>query len=306
MTIHQLRLFVAIAERGNITAASYDVHISQPAVSRQIKLLEEECGYKLYTTNSRGIELTPAGKRFLERARILLLEFDRLKTLNAAAISGKNEILSIGGSHTPSASFLPSLIANFRKTYPKVHIVVRTASCENIERMVVDSEIDIGFMNLPYHSPLLAYEPLYEHQLVAICSKKHPLAQKRYLNIDAIAATPLIVKTGMTSCAEFVRYLDQYGASLNVILECDDPQVIVAAVKTGVGLGILYRDVIENEIRAGGLKILRINKLDIKGRTFVAYKKDRKSSGPAGAFLDAIRKSLEEIGEDGYFPLRQI
>jgi len=277
MTLHQLRLFATVAEYRSVTKASYVLHIGQPAVSRQLKLLEEECGVKLYRVNGRGIELTREGQLFLEEMRPCLDQFEKLKIFKQR-LNSEQESLSIGASYTPSASFLPSLLSIFQNTHPGVQLILRTSTSHAVERMVLNSEVEAAFISAPSFLPTLTYEPFYEDEMVVFASKKHRLTQRDQLSIEELAEAPLIIKRGPHCLAEFYRCLSQQGLKPNIIMECELPQIVTAAVRNCMGLGMLHRQELKSELSEGKIRVIKISKLRLKGVLFAVFNKSKAMS----------------------------
>ena len=294
MTLHQLRIFEAVVRHLNLTRAAAELHISQPSVFQQVKLLGEEYGVKLYRKIGRGIELTDDGRSFLSNARPILFHVEKLKRNFTSNLNdSKTGNLTIGGSFGPSASFLPLLSAHFRKTHPQVHVTLLTNLSPVIEKLVLNSEVDIALITNPSHSPSLIYEPCRKETLVTFVSVKHPLAKRRELNLAELARAPLIVRKGKAdvgSTWEILKQLEERGLKLNIIMDCELPEGVKAAVKTGMGLGILYRDIVEPDIRAGDLKIINVPELKMRVDSFITYHKNKSLSPNAQDFLSLLRK----------------
>ena len=298
MTLHQLRLFAAVGEYRNVTKASYHLHISQPAVSRQLKLLEEECGVKLYGVNGRGIELTNDGKLFFDEVKPFLYQFEKLKIFKRR-VNPTHETLTIGASTTPSASFLPSLLSHFKHGHPGVQTVLRTSTSHTVERMILNSEVEAGFVAAPSFLPTLAYEPFYEDELVVFISSKHRLARREQLSIEELAAAPLIIKRGPQCHAEFFSCLSRLGLKPNIVMECEFPQIVLAAVRTCMGLGMLYRQVLKSELSDGSFKLMKISKLKLKGTVYAVFNKSKPLSRHVSDLFDlaSVRTNEEQHPE---------
>lgn len=177
MTLHQLRLFLAVSKHLNVTQASQELHISQPAVSRQLRQLEDACGGKLYTVGPRGIELTANGRLLLSGAEQIISQVEKVKS----ALSGGREsvVLRVGECGSFVLSSLPLLWASFRKLHPATQIAIRSAGSRAIERMVLGAEIEVAAVTSRSFHPLLRYENLRSEKLVFFTSNKHPLAKKK-------------------------------------------------------------------------------------------------------------------------------
>jgi len=297
VTLHQLRLFVAVSKYQNITTASRNLYISQPAVSRQLKLLAEECRVRLYRIHGRGIELTTAGRSLLNNVTPLLDSFAELERFGTETRGSKNGVLTIGGSHTPSAFLLPSLVAVFKKTHPKVHIVLRCASSRDVEKMVLNSEVDLGFIIAPSRFPDLFYKTCRKDEFAVFASVKHPLAvnPKRFLSLDELALFPLVVKRGQICQEPFLKCFRDRDLSPNIAVECESPQMVATAVKTCAGLGILIRDVVEAELKDGSLKIIKANHFKVQANTFTVYRRKTLLLDNAFDFLRLVTEQVRKL-----------
>lgn len=160
MTLNRFRLFTAVARHLNVTKTSEELHVSQSSISQHLKLLQKEYGVKLYSKVAQGIELTQAGRIFLNNARAILMQIEDLKkNLSAGLPETQARSLTVGGSYAPSASFLPSLLAVFKKSHPLVQLTLRTSSSHAIERMVLESEAEIALITKTPRSPHITMEP---------------------------------------------------------------------------------------------------------------------------------------------------
>ncbi len=293
MTLHQLRIFAAVAKHLNVTRASEELYITQPSVSYQLKLLETECRAKLYNKLSRGIELTERGQLFLRDVEPILLRVERVKEqFRRDVVDGKARSLTIGGSHGPSASFLPMVSALFNETHPQVQLTLRTDSSRAIEQLVLSSEVDIALVVNPSHSAQHGVERCRQEELVVFASIKHPLAKRRELTLAELAQAPLIIMRGKAAeekAGEILRQLERQGFKPNIAMQCESPEALKATVKTGMGLGILYRDIVEPYVKTGELKIIKVPELKMKVDTFIIYRKEDSLSPDTQDFLTLLR-----------------
>lgn len=298
MTLHQLKIFAAVAKHLNVTKASKELHISQPSVSQQLKLLEEEGGVKLYKNTGRGVELTEKGRLFLSDAESILFRVERLKEKFSTGLNDERVgFLTIGGSHSQSVFFLPQLMAVFKKTHPQIQISLRTDFSCVIERLALDSKVEIAVITNPSYSPFLTYEPYRQGRVVTFASVKHALAKKELLTLADLAQAPLIIRAGrvreMSRVEELLLKLGKrQGFKPNIVMRCESPIAIKNAVKTGLGLGILYEgDAMGPDIKGGELTTLKVPQLRIHFTRFIIYHKEKPLSSPAQEFLALLRHS---------------
>jgi DNA-binding transcriptional LysR family regulator len=289
LTLHQLKIFSSIAKFLNVTKASAELHISQPSVSQQAKLLQDEYGAKLYAKNGRGIRLTEEGRAFLRDIDPILSQVEKLNSKFGAKSTGRiSGSLNIAGSHSPSVSFLPMLSTIFKETHPQVVITLRTDTSRGVERLVLNGEAEIGVITNASNNPSLIVEPLGQEKLVVFASTRHAWAKKEKLTLAELAETPLVIKKGKEGedrVWKVIRHLKEQGYKPNIVMYCESPEAAKAAVRNGIGLGILFREIVEPDIRRGDLKIIEVSELKMTTDTYVIYHRSRSFSPHAQDFL---------------------
>ncbi len=146
MTLHQFELFISTAKRLNVTQVSRELHISQSSISRELKRLQEEYGVKFFKRTGRGLELTKNGQSFLKDVDSILTQVAGLKTKYSGnkTASLHKDYLSVGGSYGPSATILPSVMAQFRRANPEIHLSIKTRPGREIIELVLQSHVDLA------------------------------------------------------------------------------------------------------------------------------------------------------------------
>lgn len=295
MTLDRFMAFAAVAKHRNVTRASEELHISQPAVTKQLKLLEENYNTKLFRRGGRGIQLTETGRIFLRDVRAILKRYEKLRgKFTAVPSTTKSEILSLGGSYSPSVHLLPSLLAHFKRTHPYVQFNLRTADRLAIERLILSSEVDIALINNAPTNPGLVLEPYRPEPLAAFVSPNHPLARSQKLTLQELERVPLmIVKAwrGTSTTERFLRAMKKTGLNPNIAMRCDSPAAVKEVVSRKMGMGILFKETIEPEVRKGEFKIVKLPVKNFEGKSFIVYRKDRPLSTSAKDFLNLLRRS---------------
>ncbi|MFM8481402.1 MAG: LysR substrate-binding domain-containing protein [Gammaproteobacteria bacterium] len=243
MKLAQLRYLVAIVESGfSISAAAEKLHISQPGVSRQPKVLEDELGLELFVRDGRVLtRLTPAGHRVFERAQRVLRETQAIRTMSVDARDPERGSLSIATTHTQARYVLPSVIDSFRKRYPKVKLHLQQGTSEQIAEMLTAGQVDIaistGARELLAHCILL---PCYEWHRRVIVPKQHPLARSKTLTLAKLAPHPLVTYVfNMTGPASLPDAFAAAGLEPDIALTARDADVIKTYVRLGLGVGIV-------------------------------------------------------------------
>jgi DNA-binding transcriptional LysR family regulator len=178
MTLHQLRIFECVVRHLSVTKASMELHLTQPSVSQQLKLLEEEFGRKFFVRLNQGMELTSEGKEFFNAILPLLAQADNLeKRFKTTGNTNDRGLLIVGGSRNVSGEILPKLLMAFKERHPSAQFVLETDHSPAIEKRLVASEFDIGLITNPSYRTEIIYEPYEEMELVAFCLSTNPLAR---------------------------------------------------------------------------------------------------------------------------------
>jgi len=291
MTLHQLKIFDAVAEHLNITKASREVRISQPSVSKQLRLLERECGSKFYVKNGRGIRLTEEGRLFQVAVKPIVEQTEKLKrTFVNRVAEARAEGLIVGSTPSPAGFFLPAVLKSFVQRHPTVHPTLRTGYPQAIEEMVLNGEVEIALTTtLPDHSEIVA-EPIHAEDIVAVVSAKHPLATKRRLNQAELLQAPFV----MTTRGRIAQEIEKMGLKLNIVIWCESVELKKAAVQAGLGVGLFYRGSAESGLREGYFKAIEIPRLkEIKITCFVIYRNGIRLSPNRRDLLTLLRQRLK-------------
>ena len=243
MKLHQLRYLAAVAQSGlNITAAAQKLHTSQPGVSKQIKLLEDELGFQIFVREGRNLtRITPAGQQVIDRALRILQEAQSIRDLSTELRDEGRGSLSIGTTHTQARYVLPDVIRQFRARYPNVRLNLHQGTSEQIAEMVAHDRIDCaiatGSDNLYSDLTLM---PCYRWHRTVIVLRDHPLANGGRLSLRALAAYPLITYTfSFTGPSSLYDAFAKAGLTPNIAITARDADVIQTYVRLGLGVGIV-------------------------------------------------------------------
>jgi DNA-binding transcriptional LysR family regulator len=287
VTLHQLRIFGAVAKHLNVTKAAYEVRISQPTVSKQLRLLQDEFRAKFYLRVGQGIELTEEGRQFWQAVQPILKGIDRLRE-TFPGTAKETQFLIVGGTQSPSSSLIPEALQAFKLTHPDVQPILRTGNSPTLERMVLNSEVELALITKPSHNPRIAADPFYSEPIVAVVSAKHPLAKKEKLNQEELVKAPFIVRTGGT----IAKRLAEIGIKLNPVITCSSAEAVKSAVQSAVGIGLFFRHSVEPGLRQGYLRSIKIPGLkEIHVRFYTISHKGTPLSAYAKHFLGLLRQA---------------
>jgi len=253
--IRQLRAFVAIAESGTFTAGALRVHVTQAAISMQIRQLENEIGAKVFVRAPRHVILTEAGEQLLRRARHILREHDAALDEIAELAGAERGRLRIGSaSAMVLTDQLPGVLKELRKQHPAADIAVTSGTSEVLVDQILAGEVDVAFVSLPVDVRGIKTERLSEDQLVAIASPRHKLAKQRTISAYTLAGERLILgERGGNTRRLIDQFFAQAGVTLRVAMELSRQQAIKRMVEEDMGVGIVPLQSVKEEVEKGKL-----------------------------------------------------
>ncbi len=245
MKFQQLRYLVAVHENGlNITAAARQLHTSQPGVSRQLKMLEEELGFQLFEREGRALtRTTAAGEEIISRASSILREMQNIRRTSAELRKADGGTLSIATTHTQARYVLPQVIRAFRLKYPKVRLHLHQGTSEQIAEMVARDRVDFAIATGSEELfPHLVRLPVYRWHRAVVVPRGHPLASAGKLTLKKLAEYPIVTYVfSFSGRSSLPALFETAGLSLDVALTARDSDVIKTYVRIGLGVGILAR-----------------------------------------------------------------
>ncbi len=257
MPDRRLQVFHAVAKQGSFTKAADVLFMTQPAVTFQIKQLEEHLNTRLFERGHGRISLTPAGELAFDYAeRILSLgaELDTRVREMTERLSGP---LLIGASMTIAEFLLPRVLGEFKAAHPSVHAKLTVANSETIESRVAAHTLDVGLIEAPSDHPALVVDRCCDDELQVVVAAGHPLSRQHSIAPTALLGHPYISREAGSGTRDFIDlYFARAGidsSSLATDMELGSPEAIKGVVETGVGYAILSRAAVQKEIRLGTL-----------------------------------------------------
>ena len=295
MADRRLQVFHAVAKHLSFTRAAETLFMTQPAVTSQVKQLEEHLNTRLFDRAQGRIALTPAGQvafEYAERILGLSQELDRrMKELSGQA-SGP---LLIGASMTIGEYVLPQLIGKFKARFPAVVPTLFVGNSEAVQDRVAERSLDLGFIEGDSHRPSLHSEVCCEDELQVVCAPLHPLAGASVALPATLAQYPYINReSGSGTRAVIDHYLqkaDVSPESLNVVVELGSPEAIKGVVATGMGFAIMSRVIVEKELQLGQLVQIALRPRLLRNFS-VVYAKERFHSRLVAGFLAFAKDQL--------------
>lgn len=295
MKLQQLKYVEAIARSGlSISVAADVLHTSQPGVSKQLQLFEEELGLKIFERHGkRLISLTPIGKKVVEIAEQILLDVENIKQLAADNDNDQTGTLSIGTTHTQARYALPKAIKSFSQQHPKVHLNMVQGTPTDVAEMAATGKIDIAVATegLDQFSAL-AVLPCYQWNRSIVVPPKHPLVNEPELTLTAISQYPLLTYAmGFTGRAQQDQAFLEKGLSPNVIFTATDADVIKTYVELELGVGIIASMAFDT-IKDSPLVQLNADHLFLPSITHLGIRRGRYLRAYTYDFIELLAPSL--------------
>ena len=284
VTLRQMRVFTTVARHLSFTRAARELHLTQPAVSQQIKLLEAEVGMPLFEQIGRKVQLAPAGTELLRYAH-QTIELLREAAESLAAMRGlKRGVLQLGAVST-AKYFAPSLLSAFTPAYPEVTIKFAVGNREEVIKHLAGNEIDLAIMGRPPRELDTDAAAFAKHPLVIIASPSHPLAGKRKIPLRQLAGEQFLIREeGSGTRASMEHVFRERRIPFRVSMEVSSNETIKQAVMAGMGISFLSAHTVGLELAAGKLAILDVAGLPIMRDWYVIHLREKRLSPIAGAF----------------------
>ncbi len=289
MNLHHLAIFHAVAETGSISACAERMHISQPAISRQLKEFEQRIGVVLFERLPRGMRLTQPGEVLRDYAARL---FAIARTAEAAVqelSDARQGHLSIGASNTVGTYILPGVLARFRRSYPDVGISMFVGNTEQVSQGVADLRFMVGFIEGPLHVADLRAERFIDDEILPVASADHPLSGKKRLSPADLSGQPLLMREPGSGTRELIEtHLQRHGIRPGNIVEFGNTEAIKQAAIHGGGIAWLPRVCMPRELAAGELVRLAVKLPSIRRPLSVVRRPEGHTPPVAEAFLELL------------------
>jgi LysR family transcriptional regulator, transcription activator of glutamate synthase operon len=294
MELRQLRYLVALAEELNFTRAAANEHVAQPALSQQIRRLEDEVGLALVERTTRHVALTDAGQLLVVRARRVLSELEAAAT-EMEALRGMNTgHVTIGAMHTMGPVDLSLPLALFHDHHPDVGLTVREYSSEEMAEMLRVDELDLAFLSVTERVEAhgLGLHQLVSEELVVLLPPDHPLSNRRQVRMAELAHEQFISFREGARLRELLFGAGRYaGFEPRVTLESNESQRVRRLVSRGLGVAILPRS--DGEGPGADVAVVSLTEPALRRDITLAWREGRRHAPAAAAFLDLARETFD-------------
>jgi DNA-binding transcriptional LysR family regulator len=290
MDLLQLEHFLAVVEERTFTRAAERVCRTQPAVSQSIKKLEEEIGTALFARDLHDVSLTEAGKVLAEHARRMVRARDEAIRELGALKSLKTGTLTIAAHETAAVYLLPAPLRTYLHKFPEIRVGIYRSRLDEIPRQVMDREVHVGFVkDEPGFHELQSVE-VHADEMVLIASPRHPLVGRAEVHVRDLGQEHFVLHHLCSATEQkIMRLFDQHSTRCHIVAELWSFENIKSFVQAEVGLAIVPRITVRQELRDGSLARIRIPELNIPRRTLMVYREQGYLSASARELIKIVR-----------------
>ncbi len=289
ISFRQLKLLIAVAEHRSITGAANACHITQPTVSMQLKAMSDEVGLPLYEVIGKQVFLTAAGQAVVQSARTIRDEFDYLQQ-TISAMKGHTEGRLRVAIASTAKYFVPRMLGNFYKQFPNIDIAFEVLNRDGVVNRLKSNADDLYIMSIPPEDLDLERHRFLDNPLVVIAAADHPLAQKKRIKRKDLASELFVLReAGSGTRLACNAYFAEHQFQPKVRLELGSNEAIKQAVAGGLGLAIISKHALHQDVHAEGLKILAVENFPIHSNWWIIYPKGKRLSPIAKVFFEHLQ-----------------
>ncbi|MHB9100051.1 MAG: LysR substrate-binding domain-containing protein [Sulfuricella sp.] len=296
-TLHQLKVFEAVARNLSFTRAAEELHLTQPTVSIQIRQLADIVGLPLLEQVGKRIHLTEVGRELLTVCHEVfdgLSRFEMLVSDMKGVKAGKLRLAVI----TTAKYFVPRLLGPFCDLYPGIDVSLKVTNRERILQRLTDNEDDLYILGQPPEHMDVQVEPFLDNPLVVLAHGGHPLAREKHISVQRLAEEPFLMREpGSGTRLATERFFAEQGLSVKVRMELGSNEAIKQAVAGGLGVAVLSAHTLALEKNADELVVLDVEGFPIRRQWYAVYARDKQLSVVARTFLDFLRQESPSIAK---------
>ena len=291
-----MEMFRAVAEERSFTRAGRRLHVSQSAISRQVKILEDELGEVLLHRRGRRVTLTPAGDLVLAASVRVLADLQDVQAQISEARQLKRGTLRIGGGMTVCLYVFPRLLRAFHRKHKEVAFRVVSGTSEHILDRLRKHEVDLALLTLPIVSRDLEVIPVHREEMVVVSEAGHALTRKKTVEAAELAGFPMILYEGGSNTRKAVDgFFVEQGVAADVAMETENVEIIKAMVSSGLGVTIVPYSAVAREVKGGRFSCARIRGRHLFRETGWVYLKAEPLPPAASALLDTFEGMKEKL-----------
>ncbi len=285
MNLNQVKTFESVAIHLNMTRAAEELHVSQSAVSQQIKLLEEQNGGRFFRRIGQRLELTELGRAYLDAIKPILIQIEGVeRNFTIKPDEREANLLAVGATHGFCINVFPEILAIFKQAHPLVRVLLEANNSRVLEQRILNAELEIALATVPARSPHINLLPYKSLEAVAVIAGASPFVIEQEAPGALSKIQAIVRKEG-----KIERFLVERGYKSNIAVKCENSEAVKAAAQMGIGVGILYRNVVEHEVMRGDLKIINVPELkNLELESFIIYDRRKALTSLAREFLQTL------------------
>lgn len=304
LEVRHLRLVTAIAEEGGVTKAAGHLHLTQSALSHQLRDIEGRLGTRLFLRLGRRMVPTPAGERLLASARPLLDEILRVEDDIGRLASDREGVIRLATECYTCYHWIPGILRDFRKLRPRVDIEILTADTRHPVEALLAGRIDLAIASTPISDRRVSVRPLFDDEMVAAFPPDHPLAARAYVAARDFRDQNVILYCPPGESTFFEKVLVPAGVVPKQVTQIQLTEAIVEMVKAGLGVAVLARWAIAPQLAAGELIAVPVAGKALRRRWFAASRRDGSAPPYLADFVDLLSKRGMSLAPDARRPSR--
>jgi LysR family transcriptional regulator, low CO2-responsive transcriptional regulator len=295
ITLRQLRVFEAVARHLSYTRASQELHLSQPAVSMQVRQLEEAVGIPLFEKLGKRTELTEAGREVYHYSRGINRSLEELHEVMQSLKGVSSGRLDIAVASTVNY-FAPRLLAAFHQRYPGISPRLDVTNRETLVRLLESNAVDLALMGLPPPEVEVESEAFMDNPLVVIAPPGHPLVGQSQIPLARLAQETFVMREpGSGTRQAMERFFKEQGLAIRHGMQMTRNEAVKQAVRSGLGLGVVSLHTIELELETGRLQVLDVACFPLARQWHLVYRRGKRLSPAARAFRDFVVQEARHI-----------
>jgi len=295
LTLRQLKVFESVARHLNYTRAAEELHLTQPAVSMQVKQLEESLGAALFEQLGKRIHLTETGKEVLTYARNITQQLDELEAVlnHQKGLSGGRLRVSVA---TTANYFVPILLGSFSRRHPDITVSLDVTNRETLLRQLSENLVDLVIMGRPPAQADVEAEVFMDNPLVIVAPPGHPLAREKKIPLRRLQEEVFLVREpGSGTRVAMERFFSERSMHLKTGMEVGSNEAIKQSVQARLGLGLLSRATVDQELALGQLVVLDVAEFPIMRHWYMVHRRGKRLSPVARAFRDFVLTEAKQL-----------
>jgi LysR family transcriptional regulator, low CO2-responsive transcriptional regulator len=295
LTLRQLQVFEAVARHLSYTRAAEELFLSQPAVSMQIRLLETQLGVTLLEQLGKRIHLTEAGREVYQYSRAITHQLEEMESVlaNLKGLTGGKLRISVAST---ANYFVPNLLAAFYRRHPGVTVSLDITNRETLLHQLSENTVDLVIMGQPPAETDVESGAFMDNPLVVVAPPDHPLVKERHIQLTRLQNEVFLVREpGSGTRVAMERFFSERGIHITTGMEVGSNEAIKQSVQAGLGLGLLSRDTLEQELTLKRLAILDVAEFPILRHWYVVHRRGKRLPTVAQAFKEFLLKDAREL-----------